>query len=156
MGMAGVRVSRPANCASVTSFRARRIEHADALPGTANGAGVLDVAMPAAGGALGERYRAFQGVQDRGRADAFRVARQLVAAVGTAGRIHQARAVQLLQQFGHRGRRNVRAFRQSTGVQQACAVRSQVGQDERGVVRQFSDPQHVAPLFRASLDVGPF
>ena len=55
-------------------------------------------------GALGERDRAFERVEDLRRGDLGGRARQQVAAVQPARGKHQALAVQLLEQLGDRGR----------------------------------------------------
>ena len=105
---------------------------------------------PFARRAFGERDGPFQGIENGRGADVFGVARQLVAAVRAARGIHQARAMQLLQQFADGGRRDVGALGQAAGVLQARPVRGQGGQDDGGVVGEFSDPKHgVCPSFGA-------
>ena len=109
---------------------------------------------PVPDGAFGEREGPFQRVEDRGGADVFRVARQLVAAMRAARGIHQPRALQLLEQLADRGRRDVRALGQAAGVLQARPVRGQGGQDDRRVVRELCRSE--ASCGTPGLFSGPF
>ena len=75
---------------------------------------------PLPDGAVGERDRSFEGIQDRRGADLVAGPRQLIAAVQPARGGDQPRPLQLLQQLAHGGRGDVGLLGQAAGGLQAC------------------------------------
>ena len=81
-------------------FQGAANRYVDPLPGAAYAAYAFVFAIPVAGRVLGDRYRAFEGIDDVRRRDVLRPPGQTVAAIGAPGLRDQSGAGQRLHPLG--------------------------------------------------------
>src|SRR5690606_18369003 len=124
----------------------------DLLPGAADVAVRLHVALAVVDGAFGDAHVALYGVDDVGGGNLLGAAREHVTAVRAALRHQQAAAGQLLEQLAHRRQVDARRLGHLGSGVHGIGAAGHVGQRDGAVIGHFAESEHLPEVVTVNQD----